>query len=148
MSKKENGNPKPRVAISKAVLLDEGLDKKAVRRELAECVGCGDEANTETAEGHMKTTLVTDRELKQSQDGKVLIRCAACKNEHDTRKRNAKKVCEHKESIRKIDDLLKQTKELKLNEAQVKLLEGERVFCVGEVKKGFTTEQEAMEFIG
>ena len=93
MSKKENGNPKPRVAISKAVLLDEGLDKKAVRRELAECVGCGDEANTETAEGHMKTTLVTDRELKQSQDGKVLIRCAACKNEHDTRKRNAKKVC-------------------------------------------------------
>lgn len=148
MSKKENGNPKPRVPISEAVLRDEALDKKAVRRELAECQGCDDKADTETAKGHMKTTLVSERELKQSQDGKALIRCAACKNEHDARKRNAKKALDFKESIHKIDDLLKQTKELKLTDAQVKLLNEERDFCVGEVKKCFATDQKALEFIG
>jgi len=147
MTKKETTKEKPKVAISKAVLNEAGPKKKAIRNQPANCVGCGDEPGTEFADGHMAITLVTETQLKSSNDGKLHIRCKPCENEFNNRKKNSKTIIALRDSIWKIDEVLASAQEYELTPDQVKLLREERNYCVGEIQKGFATEKETQEFI-
>jgi len=149
MTKKETTTKKPKakVAISREILNEAGPKKKAIRNQPAECVGCGDKPNTEFAEGHMALTLVTENELNRSKEGKFTVRCMACKNEFDNRKKNSKTLIALRDSIWKIDEVLAAGQEYELTTDQVNMLQKERNYCVGEIQKGFATEKEAQDFI-
>ncbi len=146
----ENGQMRgePRVKISRTVLNEEGPKKKNLQIKHAPCEGCGDEPGIEFAEGHVDTTLVTENESNKSEKGKLIIRCKACQNEFDNRKKNSKTILDLRESIWKIDEVLASSSDYGLTSDQVKTLNKEREYCVGEIRKAFATEEEVQEFIG
>ena len=149
MSKKETieKESKAKVSISREILNEAGPKNKAIRNQPAECVGCGDKPNTEFAEGHMALTLVTENQLDRSNEGKFAVRCMACKNEFDNRKKNSKTLISLRDSIWKIDEVLAASQEYELTTDQVNTLQKERKYCIGEIQKGFATEKEAQDFI-
>lgn len=149
MSKKTENkeNRKPRVKVSRAVLNDEGFDKKSVRTKSADCVGCDDKPGAEYADRHIPVTLVTEAEAEKASNGTFSVRCPACKDEYLNRKKNAKHILKLRESIRKIDEVLVEKSKLGLNEGQVGILQDERKYCTDEIGKAFGTPEEANEFI-
>ena len=137
----------PRVKVSRAVLTDEGFERRTVRTQSADCIGCHDEPGAEYAEGHIPVTLVTKAEAEKASRGSFDVRCPACRDEHDNRKRNAKHILKLRESIRTIDEVLAEKSKLGLNSDQVKVLQNERSYCADEIGKAFSSPEEAAQFI-
>jgi hypothetical protein len=149
--KEQNSNTatavKPSISLSKAALREESLKRENAKIHLVKCVGCGDESDSEHADGHLEKALVTKSEFKRIQNGKFIARCTPCKNEYLNRRKNSKTLVDFRRSVREIDNILSKATEYELEDAHIRTLTDERNFCTTEMRKALGSDEEVEKFL-